>query len=111
IECYYLASKYQEVIDIFETSHLLDATPEFPAFGQLLTMLYDSYLQLGLTEKACRLLAVIEMGNPEVSHKLKSYVALTNADFVGIQLLGFEESLIIPYELEKKSVKKAKMLN
>jgi len=111
IECYYLAQKYQEVIDIFETSRLLDITPEFPAFGQLITMLYDSYLQVGLSEKACRLLAIIEMGNKEVAHKLKSYVALSNADFVGLELLGFQESLIIPYELEKKSVKKAKILN
>lgn len=111
IECYYLALKYQEVIDNFESSHLLDVNPEFPAFGQLLVILYDSYLQLGLREKACRLLKVIEMGNPDVSLKLKSYVALTEANFTEIEALGLKEDFLIPYECEKKSIRKAKILN
>lgn len=111
IECYYLAQKYQEVIDNFETSHLLDVNPEFPAFGQLLVILYDSYLQLGLLEKASRLLKVIEIGNPDISMKLKSYVALTHANFPEIEALGLKEDFLIPYECEKKSIRKAKILN
>jgi hypothetical protein len=111
IESYYLGMKYQEVIDTFEHSHLLDVRPDFPAIGQLLVILYDSYLQLGLHEKACRLLGIIEKGNDDVAKKLKGYVAFSNADFMEIQNLGFRENFLIPYTLETKSVKKAQILN
>jgi hypothetical protein len=111
IESYYLGLKYQEVIDTFEHSHLLDVRPDFPAIGQLLVILYDSYLQLGLDEKACRLLGIIEKGNCDIARKLKGYVAFSNADFMEIQNLGFSDNFLIPYNLETKSIKKAKVLN
>ena len=76
IECYYLAMKYQEVIDTFESSHLLEIKPSFPAFGQLLVILYDSYHHLGLTEKANRILELIEKGNCEIAKKLIKYLNL-----------------------------------
>lgn len=111
IECYYFGQKYQEVIDTFEVSSLLDVNPSFKAFGQLLVILYDSYLNLNLPEKACRILSIIEKGNSEISNKLKSYIALKKADLSQIENLGYKEEFLVPYYLQTKSVKKARMLN
>ncbi len=111
IECYYFGQKHQEVIDTFEVSTLLDINPAFPAFGQLLVILYDSYLNLNLPEKACRILNIIEKGNADISTKLKSYVALKKADLPQIENLGYKQDFLVPYYLQTKSVQKARMLN
>lgn len=111
IECYYLALKYQDVIDTFESSHLLDVKPTFEAFEQLLVMLYDSYLNLNFPEKASRLLHLMEKGCPETAKKLKGYVAIKDANFNEITNFNFEDSFLSEYRLEKKSVSKAKTLN
>lgn len=111
MECYYLAMKYQEVIDTFETSHLLEVKPDFKAFGQLLVILYDSYHQLGLSEKATRILNLIEKANAEIARKLKTYVALSEADFACFENLNLKETFLIPYIHETKSIQKARRLN
>lgn len=111
IECYYLGSKYQEVIDVFETSQLLEVKPNFQAFEQLLVMLYDSYYHLGLCEKASRLLHLMERGSPEMADKLKGYIAIKEANFQEIDNLGFQDNFLDEYRCEKKSVSKAKTLN
>lgn len=111
IECYYLALKYQDVIDTFESSHLLDVKPTFEAFEQLLVMLYDSYLNLGLIEKASRLVHLMEKGCPETAKKLKGYLAINEANFNEIEKLDFVDSFLSEYRCEKKSVSKAKTLN
>lgn len=111
MECYYFGMKYQEVIQIFEKSHLPDANPVFPSFMQLLVILYDSYSQLGMQEKACRMLHIIEKGNSEIAEKLKKYEVLKEADFLKIEWPDLKEQFLIPYCLETKSVKKAGRLN
>ena len=103
MECYYLAMKYQEVIDTFETSHLLEVKPGFKAFGQLLVLLYDSYLNIGLLEKANCILNLIEKGNVEIAEKLKAYVAINEADFANMEILGLKTNFFIPYIFTKQN--------
>jgi tetratricopeptide (TPR) repeat protein len=52
ILCYYYGNKYREALNIFEASSLAKATPTFPAFNQLLLIIYDSYLQTNQVDKA-----------------------------------------------------------
>lgn len=111
IESYYLGQKYQDVISAFEASSLLEIRPDFPALGQLLIILKDSYQKMGLEEKACRILAIIEKGNEDVSYKLKMYDAVASADFCEIQSLGGAEEFLMDYALNAKSVTKARQLN
>jgi len=111
IESYYLGQKYQDVIDTFEKSSLLEARPDFPAFGQLLIILKDAYQKLGLEEKACRMLSIIEQGNDEVAYKLKMYEAIKTANFCEAQDLGGAEEFLMNYGLQTKSVAKARRLN
>lgn len=111
LECYYFGGKYQEVIETFEKSHLMNVKPDFQAFTQLLTILYDSYDQLGLHDKACRILKVIEKGNGELALRLNKYKAIKEADFIALNSMDLKEEFLIPYELETKSVRKAKLLN
>lgn len=113
VESYYLGQKFQDAYEIFERSSLLEVTPEFPAFGQLLIILYDSYLQAGLKEKASRILAIIEKVNPAVALKLLQYAPITQADFVEMQQIDdcSLNEFLFQYDKESLSVEKAQFLN
>lgn len=113
VESYYLGQKFEDAYEIFEKSSLLEVTPEFPAFGQLLIILYDSYLQAGLQEKASRILAIIEKGNPEIALKLLQYAPITQADFVEMQKIDdcSLNEFLFQYDKESLSVEKAQFLN
>ena len=65
LECYYLGGKYQDAIDVFETTPLYNAPSAFPAFNDLLIIVYDAYLQTGQDEKAAKIYQVIEVSEPE----------------------------------------------
>lgn len=111
MECYYFGMKYSDVIETFEKSHLIDANPTFPPFMQLLVILYDSYSNVGMIEKACKILQIIEKGNSEIAEKLKKYEVLKEADFSKMDWQGIHEEFLMSYKLETKSVKKAGLLN
>lgn len=118
ILAYYLGQKYQEAIDIFEASELAVANPLFPAFNNLLLILYDSYLQLGQEDKAARILELIEKCSPETAHDLELYTILKTGNLPCIReaiqghrnQMQIEESLAL-YDCAAKSPKKARMLN
>jgi len=111
VESYYHGQKFQQAIDEFEKGDLAYASPDFPVFGQLLIILYDSYRQLGLEEKSRRIQELINKGNEEIGEKLRLFVAITDADFCEIQQNPATLDFLADYELEKKSVYKAQMLN
>lgn len=113
VESYYLGSKFEDAYEVFEKSSLLDATPDFPAFLQLLVILYDSYFQAGLKDKAARILSIIERGNPEIARKLLQYAPITKADFTRMQKIDDCDlhEFLIQYDRESLSVQKAQFLN
>ena len=74
--CYYLGNKYEETIQVFETSSLPYATPTFSAFDQLLLMIYDCYLRTGQEIKAEALMAIVQKLSPETSADLTIYTNL-----------------------------------
>ncbi len=71
--CYYLGLKYQEVLNVFESSELSQVNPDFPAFDHLLLMVYESYIQTKQDEKAECALEVIHKYLPEMSDSLELY--------------------------------------
>jgi len=73
ILCYYLGNKYQEALNIFEEGALSQATPAFPAFNQLLLVIYDSYLQTNQEDKAACVLEAIGKCSPESADDLQLY--------------------------------------
>ncbi len=115
--CYYLAQRYDTLLDYFQTSELHHVDKSFLAFEDLLIILYESYLQTGQKEEAVKIQMMIQEHYPETATKLKLSAALIDADFQTLQALEKNPSLdFIPpfldnYESKKKSITKAKLLN
>lgn len=80
ILCYYLGAKYQEAVNIFESSDLSQANPSFPAFNHLLLIVYDCYLQLKQEDKAECVLEVIRKFSEESADDLFLYQTLKSGE-------------------------------
>lgn len=109
---YYLGKKYVEVVHSVETGILASIDCAFPAFHDLLVMLYDSYSHLGRIAQRDHLLQLLENSHPESAEKFQLLSALQCADFPSLQLMGdsIQEQLSY-YCLNAKSVRRAEFLN
>lgn len=115
---YYTAGKYQEAVEAFECSRLINVPETFPAFQDLQITLYDAYYQIGQEERACRILSAIAQNNGELANKLILGTAIAEADFPTIiqtaECTCSSESvyeMLSVYHTQAKSVAKAKALN
>lgn len=110
--CYYLGGKPKEVIKTFEESSLPFVDRNFPAFNDLLIIMYETYRDDKNFKKAENIKGVINE-NREVSKRLDISDALLSADIE--RLKSFKEpyidTFLQSYEKEKKSVGSAKFLN
>lgn len=104
---YYLGRKYLEVVHAVESTDLLCVEDSFPAFSDLLLILYDSYSQLGNTEQACHLLGLIES---DKARKLSLLSALQRGDMPALSCLGHKK-IVESYRKEAKSIRKAEVFN
>lgn len=118
IFCYYLGLKYQEAVNLFEESDLTHVNPLFPAFNNLLLILYECYQQLGQEEKATCLQDVIQKCSPETSEDLSLFWLLKKKHLEEAQALICKhrdfETIQPPLDLYycyAKSPKRARMLN
>ena len=107
---YYLGQKYVEVIHAVEATDLVCVDNAFPAFSDLLLILYDSYKQLGREEQACHILALIEKKSPHYAEKLTLLSAVQSADLPKLSQSGCDK-MVSNYCQEAKSIRKAKTLN
>lgn len=107
---YYLGKKYVEAIYNIESTDLVCVDGTFPAFSDLLLILYDSYEQLGKCDHAAHILKLIEQKDGERAHKLTLLSALKQADFEALCGEGYER-IVRGYQKGAKSVRKAEMLN
>lgn len=83
--CYYLGNKYEETINVFETSPLPYATPTFPAFNQLLLMIYDCYLRTDQEVKAQGMMDIVKRLSPETGTDLEVYQDLVQGQLCKAQ--------------------------
>ena len=113
--CFYLGNKYRDVIDTFENSPLRHVTSTFPAYHDLLIILYESYLKTGEEEKANGILELIDEVYPETAKKLEVSTALTEGNIEAIEQIQVDDpslaALMASYEKEKKSIFKAQLYN
>lgn len=117
--CYYLGKKYDQVIEAFEKSGLAHVDKTFPAYHDLLLILYESYREVCDAEKEGKILEMIEKSYPETAEKLKVSRAIREADLPQIQCFadGFSnrpsylDTLLTDYQAQKKSVGTAQALN
>jgi len=118
IFCYYLGKKYSEAICAFESSPLVQATPRFPAFNQLLIMMYDCYIQIKNETKAEEFLEKIQKFSPETALDLGIYTDLVQSNICEVQnkIDGHPDACELQSDLDlyyeySKSPSKARQLN
>jgi hypothetical protein len=116
--CYYLGGKCQEALNIFEASDLSQANPDFPAFNNLLLIVYDCYFQTHQEEKASCVLEIIRKFSPESADDLLLYQTLKEGEVETARCLieqhrDAEEMQMdfAFYDQFAKSPKKARILN
>ena len=113
--CYYFGKRYEDVIYTFERSDLRFADHQFPAFCDLMLILYDSYIHLGKPERADQVRNVIRYYYPEEEERLTISSALVSANIDTLEGLREQspavETILTEYDLKKKSISRAQWLN
>lgn len=107
ILCYFLGKKYDYVIKTFENSSLENIDKSFPAFSDLLVILYQSYEEIGNTQKKEEIKEVLNNSYSKLSSKLQASLNILNADVESLKSSSFFQN----YETKKKSVSNAQLLN
>jgi len=116
ILCYYLGKRYNDVVETFERSLLLNVDKSFLAFHDLLVILYESYKELKEEEKVKRIEDLIEKSCPETAKNLMLSSSLSEGNIKEISKESISHKQYINqtislYEKQKKSIPKAQMLN
>jgi hypothetical protein len=118
ILCYYLGHKYDEATNAFCDSHLSNISTSFPAFRDLVIILYDSYSEKGEEEKADAIYKLLEKGAPETAANLEMYESIQEGDITKTFLLsdGYPQgeeikNFLSCFGTEAKSVRTAQTLN
>jgi len=116
--CYYLGKKYSDVVETFEKSPLQNANARFPAFCDLLVILYDSYLQINDLHRAALILETLRKFYPEAAETLTLYSSLSQGNVESIETLSetypersYLRDFLTTYRDQKKSVAKAQFFN
>lgn len=116
--CYYLGKRYEEVISSFDHSTLYKTDPSFPAYHDLLIILYESYRETENEAKAEHVFRTIQRYYPETAKKLELGVALIQGDLPVLEeerrrdpSKTYLATILNDYESKKKSVSKAQTLN
>jgi hypothetical protein len=115
--CYYIAKKYNEVVDTFDASGLHFVVGQFAASHDLLVILFDSYTKINETEKAQQVFNYLQVHYPETANSLKLSEALSSGNIATLKTLSeqdhypFLSPLLDCYAQKKKSVAKAQGFN
>lgn len=111
--CYYLGKKYHEAVHIFEQGNLRFISADFPAYQDLLVILYDCYLHCDEKEKAYQILNIIQQTDPALSEKISLSGLLIQGDIASLQTKSspIVQKLLDSYSSQKKSIAAAQALN
>jgi hypothetical protein len=115
--CYYIGKKYTDTVSAFENTSLHFVEPSFPAYEDLLIILFDSYTHLNETAKADRILEYMKLSFPQTAEKLEISRNLQAANLSAIEKTAanpeynYLSGLLSTYQANKKSIGKAQLLN
>ena len=116
--CYFLGKRYDEAIEAFDKSDLAHVDKTFPAYHDLLLVLYECYREMDLEEKQQRIYNLMEKSYPDTAEKIKLSRALREGDLdliacfaKGFQHSSYLDDLLYYYASQKKSVAGAQILN
>ncbi|MDN3505499.1 MAG: tetratricopeptide repeat protein [Rhabdochlamydiaceae bacterium] len=115
---YYLGHLYEEAIDSFNHSDLVNINSTFPVYQDLLVILYESYVELGEVKQANHLITLLEQEDNTKASKLKLSKAMQKGELYQIQNASYttqlqddNEKLMKSFNDFKKSEKTAQALN
>jgi len=112
---YYLGKKYKQAIEIFETSDLRSVPDTFPAFRELMIILYESYEKTCQYDRAQALIDLIDHYEPETAESLARSTAIQQGNIPCYLELTEnapeKREWLDQYCLCAKSVSKAQTLN
>lgn len=118
ILCYYLGKRYADAITSYNHSRLYTISPSFPAYHDLLIILYESYLQTDDRVKADHILRALKNHFPETAKKLDLATILIKGKLAPIEKEAsnnpsqtYISEILTTYEAKKKSISKAQTLN
>lgn len=116
--CYFLGNRYEEAVDAFEKSGLCHVDKSFPAYHDLMLILYECYREMDNPEKQERVLELIKKTYPNSGSQLQISRAIREGDLPQIRTLADEsphpaylDDLLDSYYAQKKSVATAQGLN
>lgn len=116
--CYYMGQRWQDVIYTFDHSQLKYTDPSFPAFHDLLLIMFETYDRENLESQTAQIHQLILQHYPEEGQKLLLSHALIKADLPLVHQIAqapppkpYLDTFLSEYESKKKSVGKAQGLN
>ena len=116
--CYYLGKHYDDAVESVNKSSLANVDKSFPAYHDLLLILYECYHEMDCPEKEECIYELIQKDFPQTAEKLKISRPVRAGDLDQISQVNDEmghlphlDALLDRYYLEKKSVAKAQTLN
>ncbi len=116
--CYFLGKRYDEVIESFEKSGLAHVDKTFPAYHDLLLILYEAYREMDNQEKQAKILELLQKSYPADFEELQLSLAIREGDLAmldkvasGFQEPSYLDELLSCYDQNKKSVPGAQLLN
>ena len=77
---YYLGNRYEDVIDTFENSELAHVDENFPAYRDLLIILYESFARTDNAEKMEFSLDLLAEADPKLGERLKLSKLIASAN-------------------------------
>lgn len=115
---YYLGNRFEDAIDAFDDSTLGIVDQKFPAYHDLLIILYESYKNVEDEKKALKVLQIIKTNYPETAKRLELATALSTGNLKDVKKLSYNKEtkeelshLLNEYQQEKKSIATAQGLN
>jgi tetratricopeptide (TPR) repeat protein len=106
IGSYFLAGKYDAVVESFEKSSLKVNPETFPPYDDLLILLTAAYLRAGETSRACKVFELLNRHKPEEAQKL-----ILHEDFCSGNFKALPEEFLAAYKAARKVPWKAGALN
>lgn len=85
---YYLGKKYQDAVDVFESSLLSGVDGSFSAYHDLLVILFESYTKVEERDKAKVVLRLLDKSYPMTAKKLELSEAILTARIDDIRTLS-----------------------
>jgi len=113
---YFLAGKYQEVVDHFEKSQLAQVPQDFPAYRDMLVIIYFSYDKTGHPYRRDAILRFIHEYDQQLAEDLEMSLHISNGDLCAVMnqehrfAQGYQDHFC-HYQQNRLSVRKAQIFN